>query len=512
MSGNETHFWESAGFRLALDASPLGMLLIDRSGRIISENSAATELFGGELLGLRVEDLLPKEMAQRHVGLREGFHKAPSRRAMGVGRDLHAVRRDGSRFPVEIGLNPFTEGEQTYVLASISDISVRVSQHQVREKQMAQAMESQRLRSLGLMAGGIAHDFNNLLVGILGNASFAAQLIENDHPAMECLDDLQLAAERASDLARQMLAYSGKGRFVVRPLDVADLLSETRLLLRSQVPSHVRVQYKLPEGMALVQADAAQLQQVFSNLVTNAIQAIDKEEGLVRVQCGEVVVDASYLDQMGAGDLSAGRYVFIEVSDNGSGMNTKVVAQIFEPFFTTKSNGHGLGLSAVQGIVKGHQGAIAVYSEPGLGTTFRVLLPALDAGEPRKDEPITKGRVLIVDDDNIVRGLAKRVLKHAGYDVIEASNGHEAVEVFKATANIDVVLMDLTMPRMGGQEALGLLRSLDKELQVILSSGFNEQDAISDLRRDAQTRFLQKPYNAKALAAIVGRAIAGEEE
>lgn len=368
--------------------------------------------------------------------------------------------------------------------------------------------QTQKLESLGVLAGGIAHDFNNLLTGILGHASLLRLDAACPPSLREHADHIELAAERAADLCKQMLAYSGRGRFAIQRLDLDDLVRATTQLIKLSLAKSTTLKLELGTRGSVVEADATQLQQVVMNLVLNASEACEAQAGVVTLTTGEATLTQEELqDAFSAGERRPGRYVFLEVHDTGSGMSAETQAKIFDPFFSTKFTGRGLGLSAVLGIVRGHSGAIRVHSEPGVGTRFRVLFPAAD-GQPQPTVPASRapafesaGRVLVVDDEEVVVQVASRILSTLGFSVVTASNGREAIDVFRAASEpFAVVLMDLTMPVLDGFAAFAELRRLDPRLPVVLMSGYNEQDAVARFAGSGLAGFVQKPFTAPLLS------------
>jgi PAS domain S-box-containing protein len=389
-----------------------------------------------------------------------------------------------------------------------------------RKRAEEQMRHVQKLESLGVLAGGIAHDFNNLLMSMLGNADLALHSMADAHPARDFVHNIVAASQRAAELCRQMLAYAGKGRFVLERLDFSQVVQEMAQILQVSVGKNVTLRYQLAAGLPHVEADASQVRQVVMNLITNASDAVGETPGIVTVVTGSMMCDREYLTGLFPDDeLSEGRYVFLEVADTGVGMDEATRERIFDPFFTTKFIGRGLGLAAVLGIVRGHRGAIKVYSEPGQGTTFKALFPTVEgeAERPKKNE-IEKpgwagsGRILLVDDEAEVRQVAGHMLRHIGFDVVEAVDGREAVDRFREDpAGVDCVLLDLTMPRMGGEEAFRELRRIRRNVRVILSSGYNEQEVTQRFAGKGHAGFVQKPYTlARLLEAL--RALLGEKE
>jgi signal transduction histidine kinase len=379
--------------------------------------------------------------------------------------------------------------------------------------------QKQKLESLGILAGGVAHDFNNLLTGILGNASLALDTLPPRSPAVSMIEQVIEASERAAHLTRQMLAYAGKGRFLVERVDLSVLVQEISHLIKSSIPQNATIRLDLADGLPCVEGDSSQLQQLIMNLVINAAEAIPEERsGSVAVRTRAQHVDESYLSQLGgAGEITPGEYVELEVHDNGVGMDDETLRRIFDPFFTTKFAGRGLGLAATEGIVRGHKGLLKVYSAPGRGSTFKVLFPAMAADKspvevapavPRRPAP-RSGTVLVIDDEEVVRRAAKAALERAGYDIFLAEDGTEGLRLFEALAGkVAVVLLDLTMPGMGSEEVLRRLQAVSPQARVILSSGYNEAEVMQSFTGKGLAGFLQKPYTAAALIDQVNRALA----
>ncbi len=397
---------------------------------------------------------------------------------------------------------------------TLREWELRVSHKKAEEDRReleAQMQRVQKLESLGILAGGIAHDFNNILMSILGNAELALLDLPADSPARPCIEDIGVAGRRAAGLTQQMLAYSGKGRFEIEPLDLNEIVREIVHLLESSVPKRVSLRLPLNTGLPLTRADAAQLQQVILNLVSNAAESFaDHQNGEITVSTQarfytEEELQASQLPEL----LPQGKYVALRVSDTGSGMTKEVLDQLFDPFFTTKFPGRGLGMSAVLGIVRGHKGAILVDSVPEQGTTVQVLFPALEPSlSPTCTIPLTgntapaakTGLILFVDDEEPVQDIGRRALTRLGYEVITASDGVEALEHFKERGkDILCTILDLSMPRMDGEQTLHELRRLQKDCRVILSSGFAVQELASRFTGETVDAFIEKPYSISTL-------------
>jgi two-component system cell cycle sensor histidine kinase/response regulator CckA len=402
--------------------------------------------------------------------------------------------------------NKMLEDDRGRIIGTLSsgqDItdSLRIEQEQRRLE--AQIRHTQKLESLGVLAGGIAHDFNNILQVIIGNVTLAEDHVSQISPARENLDEIGRAARRASDLCHQMLAYSGKGKFVVEAVDLNAIVREMTHMLEISISKKAELRFDLADVLPAVEADPTQLRQVILNLITNASESLEDRSGVISIatsaeDCDRPDLGGTFL----APDLPVGRYVCLKVADTGCGMDEATCEKIFEPFFSTKFAGRGLGLAAVLGIVRGHRGTIHVDSTPGRGTTFRVLLPASE----RPAAPITlqaatsrgwqgSGLVLLVDDEVAIRELGRRMLERVGMQVLLAADGRKALEIFRARSReIACVVLDLTMPRLGGEEVLQDMRRIREDVKVILCSGYNEQDITQRFLGQGLAGFLQKPY------------------
>jgi len=402
------------------------------------------------------------------------------------------------------------DGQPIRVVGTYANITERKRSEEEQRRLRRQMEHTQRLESLGVLAGGIAHDFNNLLTAIMGNVALARAEEGPLTPRDDYLMRAEASSRRAAELCRQMLAYSGKGRFVVRPVDMSELVREMVHLLELSVAKSTTLNVDLEPGLPLVDADAAQLQQVVMNLVINSAEAIGEGNGAITLTTRAIEVSRAETARCPFDlELEPGPYVSLVVTDTGCGMDAETKKRIFDPFFSTKVTGRGLGMSAVLGIIHGHRGALRLESEPGRGTIFEMVVPAsttvaeaVTITSPPATEWRGSGTVLVVDDEPAVRLVATRILSHAGFQVVTAGDGVEGVEQFRAhQGEIVAVLLDMTMPRMGGAETFRALREIAPSVKVILTSGHDEQQMIGRFTGQGLAGFIQKPYTPRGLRA-----------
>jgi len=407
------------------------------------------------------------------------------------------------------------------LLATLASAIVEARYKSFLESQrMDQLRQAQRLESIGILAGGVAHDFNNLLTGVLVNAKLILDDVPPDHPARTRAEEIAEAAQRAAGLTRQLLAYSGKGTFDIQRIDLSALVRDTSELTRLSIPKNVSLELELAEALPAINADASQIQQIIMNLVINGAEAITMEkQGSVVMRTGIEDIDEQFIQRTLISDVEPGRYVFLEVQDTGYGMDAPTLARIFDPFFTTKFTGRGLGLAAVLGIIRGHKGTVQVQTAPGEGTTFKVLFPASDSTtippRPKLEMGTLRGSgtILVVDDEAIVRKVAQAALEQSGYTVISADSGEAAIDLFrKATDEIAIVLLDMTMPGLSGYETFLELKRARPAVKVLLSSGYNEMETTQRFAGQRLAGFLQKPYTAAALGEKIREVLTSIDE
>jgi signal transduction histidine kinase/CheY-like chemotaxis protein len=406
----------------------------------------------------------------------------------------------------------------TLRIAVEAAIHTRNRQYELRDymqelvRQQERLRQSQKMESIGILAGGVAHDFNNILTGVLGNTSLALEALPAGSPNRVLLQQVVQSSERAAHLTRQLLAYAGKGRFIIESLDLSQQVREISALIQTSIPSAVQLRFDLADRLPSIDADASQVQQIIMNLVINGAEAIPVgQSGTVTITTGVHEVDEAYLrTTLLDSPIPEGTYVMLEVHDTGIGMDQETQSRIFDPFFTTKFTGRGLGLAAVMGIVRGHHGTLKIYSTPGRGSTFKVLLPAskssVQEAKPQSDAtlPASSGTVMVIDDESVVRQVAKTTLERFGYSVIVCEDGPTAIRRFRTmAAEISAVLLDMSMPAMSGEETFRHLRTIRPDVKVILSSGYNEVEVMSRFAGKGLAGFIQKPYTAARLGEMV---------
>lgn len=513
-----------------LDAAPDAVLGVGADGRIVLVNAQVERLFGyrrDELIGQPVEILVPTQARSVHPGHRERYVAAPDpgTRQMGAGMQLMARRKDGTEFPAEISVSSLETDEGLLVSAAVRDVSERIEAQAERERLKAVAErerlerrlhQSQRLESLGQLAGGVAHDFNNLLAVILNYTSFIAENLAappegDDHDRREAvrrdLEQVQRAAERATRLTRQLLAFAR--REVVRPelLSLNNVIGEMEQLLRQTIGEHVELATSLSPGLSGIMADPGQIEQVLVNLAVNARDAMPSG-GELKIDTQNLWTDEEYNARRPG--VEVGPHVRLRVSDTGVGMERDVAARAFEPFFSKKAKGEGsgLGLATVYGIVTQAGGDAELYSEPGIGTTFIAMFPAAHESAARVEEPAdapSAGRgetVLVVEDEEAIREVTRRILTRNGYTVITAAAGSEALALAAEHAgDIHLLVTDVVMPQMLGKEVAERVRSIRPEIRVLFMSGYARPVLASKGTLDPGVTLLEKPFTEAALLA-----------
>ncbi|GFO62893.1 response regulator [Geomonas paludis] len=501
-------------FESLMRYSPMGIRIFDGdSGQCILLNQATAEIAGGQVEAMQEQNFRTLRSWQES-GLLVVAEKVLEDGVARV-RDVDLTTSFGRQVAMSYSLSRLLMKDKKHLLVVGRDVTDERRLAQEKTQMEAQILHVQKLESLGVLAGGIAHDFNNILMAIMGNAELALLRLPQESPVRTNLHNIEKSSQRAADLAQQMLAYSGKGSFVIEVLDVNAIITEMSHMLEVSISKKAEMRLELAGDLPLLEVDATQIRQVIMNLVINASEAIGDRSGVILVRTGTSTLDAAALSRLWLTDrLQEGLYVYVEVADDGCGMDRDTLDKIFDPFFTTKFTGRGLGMAAVLGIVRGHRGTIEVHSEPGQGSVFRVYLPAYQATElrpPARQQhtgvaACGSGTVLLVDDEEAIRSLGREMLESLGYSVLTAEDGSAAVEIFQQRGDeVDCVILDLTMPHMDGEQALQLLRALDPQVQVILSSGYSEQEITERFTGRGLAGFIQKPYRLADLGQKLQR-------
>ena len=498
--------------RLIYDLSAIGIVEVDDKDNLTKFNAAFQQMFGysaGELEKMTFLDITHPDDVE--VSL-EQMKQLKTKKRDSFKLEKRYLRKDGSPVWGRLSVSSIRDSQGSYLrsIAMLEDVTERKAAEVEHERMQRDLFQTQKLESLGVLAGGIAHDFNNLLTAIAGYARVATEQVGEDSQARDSLEQIILASDRAAGLTGEILAFSGRASFESRDVNLSEHVRELERLLTATISKKVTVQLELCDDLPLIEADPAQIQQVLMNLILNGAESCGDDPGLVVVRTGAISVSGREARQlMTIDEMKPGHYVFLEVRDSGSGMDEETKAKIFDPFFTTKFTGRGLGLSSLLGIVRGHGGSLKVDSAPGQGTLFKIFLPASDRIPGARPEPSAldlsgKGLLLIVDDEPLVSRLAKRVLEGYGYTVVTAENGREALGIFDERAKeIDLVLLDMTMPEMNGHETFQAMKAISPDVLAVLSSGYTESDVTGQFSEVGLAGFIQKPYTPRALAAKV---------
>jgi signal transduction histidine kinase len=426
-----------------------------------------------------------------------------------ISLEATGVRQDESTFPVEIISHPINYQGKTAQISGYRDITSR-KQAEEAEK------HAQKLESLSIMAGGLAHDFNNLLVAMMNQVAIAKARLNPDHASHDNLDKAFQATETAALLTRQLLAYTGQGHFEVKGLHLNQLITQNLQLFQEALPANITFHTNLDEPLPHIQADSAQIQQIIMNLLLNAAEAIGTQEGTITITTTPYQLTASPIVQWQLVNerVTVGSYVLLEMVDTGRGMDEATLNRIFDPFYSTKGTGRGLGLAAVLGIVRGHNGSLRAESQAGEGTSFQFLFPAGDAEQPDEEtaeSPAQPRRdtVLIIDDEKQVREAISDILDLKEIPSLAAANGQNGVALYEAQQEkIGLVILDLSMPGMSGIETFEALREFDPSAKIILSSGYTEGEVLQKMAGTRPTGFLQKPYRLETVLNTVEKFLA----
>jgi PAS domain S-box-containing protein len=515
-------------FRSLIQNSSDIIVMLDRNGLIIYESPSVESILQyrpGHLMGRTPLDFI--HPADREV-VTASLNKVYEGTNLGIPAEFRFRRADGTWIDLEaLGKNLLDFPGINGIVITARDVTDRKKSERSRLEMERRLLHAQKLESLGVMAGGIAHDFNNLLMAILGNLDLALLDLSEVSRSRPFISQALLAARRAADLTNQMLAYSGKGTFDLKTFGMSELVEEMARLLKASISKTVTLSLQLDKNLPMIMADPGQIQQIAMNLIVNAAEAIGGDPGIVTITTGLKECDEKYfLDSRLKEKPPEGDYVFLEVKDTGCGMDKETQERLFDPFFTTKFTGRGLGMAAVLGIVSGHKGAILVESERGRGTTIRVLFPAADKSESLAEEekepaagvsetelgPSSQGMILVVDDEEMVLELCKDMVECFGFIALTAADGEHAVEVFQRHADkIDCVILDLTMPNKDGMATFNELRDIRSDVQVIISTGYDEHEVTQRFKGKGLAGFIKKPYQLDKLKKELQRVLKNKE-
>ncbi|MEW6305912.1 MAG: PAS domain S-box protein [Verrucomicrobiota bacterium] len=504
-------------FRRVWENSQDGMRITDAEGGIVMVNDAYCRMAGHsreELVGRPFAMIYTDSSANLRVAkYRERF----TARSFEPHFQREVTLRDGRRIWFEI-TNTYldVEGEPPRLLSIFRDITDRKRAEAERLGIERKLQESRKFESIGVLAGGVAHDFNNLLTGILGYANLARQELPSTAQAHAYLGHIEKASLQAAGLCAQLLAYSGKGRFVMQRIDLSAVVRDALDIVEHQSPQSAEFKVELAAHLPPVSADAVQMRQVVINILVNSVEALENKDGAIRVATRTMTVTPEFLATgFRPDDVPPGEYVCLEIQDTGCGMDTSVLTRVFEPFFSTKFAGRGLGLAAVMGIVRGHKGALRVQSRKGAGSTFTLLFPIAEGPIETTAPPTpiegawrTSGTILIIDDEEDVRNVAAAIAQTCGLRAVLAGGGEEGVTRFQEMAGeIRLVLLDLAMPGMDGEQTFHELRRVRPDVRVLVVTGYGDQDMLNRLDKHNVLGFVQKPFRADVLRARLREAL-----
>jgi two-component system, cell cycle sensor histidine kinase and response regulator CckA len=504
-------------YRQLFDLLPYGGEVLDPEGFIIDCSASTAKMLGyprSELVGKHISEVFDESSSAIYKEKYPELLQGKSQRV-----EIKLLHKNGHAINILRAATPVidSDGRVSCILALNVDISQRIKAENERLDLERQVQHAQKLESLGVLAGGIAHDFNNLLMAILGNTDIAIHDISPLSPARESLLEIEKATKRAAELAKQMLAYSGKGSFIIESIDAGELVSEMMHLLEVSISKRISLKYNFADNLPSFNGDVTQIRQIIMNMITNASEAIGENTGTIALSTGAMICDQNYLNDVDnsfiiAEDdkLSEGLYVYFEVTDSGCGMDSNTFKKIFDPFFSTKFTGRGLGMSAVLGIIRGHKGFIRILTEVDKGSTFKVFLPAneFEIGDNRVSNDESRqdvdwsgsGTILIVDDEESIRAVGSRMLEKMGFNVLTAADGADGLRIFNEySQEIVCVLLDLTMPFMDGEEAFREMRRISPEVNVVLCSGYNELSATKRFKGKGLAGFINKPFTMALL-------------
>jgi PAS domain S-box-containing protein len=504
----------AARLKAVVETAVDGVILIDAQGLVLMFNPACEKLFkfkAEEIIGQNVKMLMPAPYRAEHDGYLNNFHRTRVRKIIGIGREVTGRRKDGSTFPMDLSVGEAIQDGESIFVGIIHDLTER-------KKTEEQLVQAQKMETVGQLSGGIAHDFNNLLTVIVGNSEFLSDQLKPRPDLRQLADDIGQAGERGAELTQRLLAFSR--RQTLRPIEINcnNLLESMHKLLRRALREDIEIKLDFDPDIPLAFADPAQLESAILNLGLNAQDAM-AGGGRLTITTAGASLDGQY--QRLHQDVRPGEYVLIAITDTGAGMPKDVLERVFEPFFTTKEvgKGSGLGLSMVYGFVKQSNGHVAIYSEPGLGTTVRMYLPAQQAqlskrapGRMHERRAMVGGAetVLVVEDDPFVRTYTVKCLQSLGYTVIAAVDGNDALQKLGTDVPIDLLFTDVVMPGgINGWELADLAQRSRPQLPVLLTSGYALETLIKHGRTSGESVVLTKPYRKVDLARRLREALKG---
>jgi PAS domain S-box-containing protein len=394
------------------------------------------------------------------------------------------------------------EGSVEKIIECAVDLTEQKAIEEEQRKLEAHLHQIQKYESLDLLAGSIAHNFNNILMGILGNLEIAINELPSKSSLTKNLKKAEKGTEHLAELTRLMLSYVGQGKGEIQSLDLAEVIKELNSMFKSSIPRKIKLEHKFSEESLIFNGDPFQVRQVIMNIVSNSVEALGKKRGIITISTGKMYCDNIFFRAPFDEDLPAGKYVFVEITDNGMGMDTETLKRVFDPFFTTRVKGRGMGMSAVLGIVRSHKGSVLLNSKPGIGTAVKVLFPEVEPYfRPKKKAAETivtwkgTGTILVVDDEKVVREVAKEMLNQIGFEVLLAANGFDALRIFKKhSKDITCVLLDMTMPKMDGEEAFQRMRQINPSIPVVIFSGHTVEDVKKRFQETIPSAFIPKPF------------------
>lgn len=496
-------------------------IFFSENGICIEQNKNAALMFGysdSEAIGRKATEwIVPEDREQVVLKMVSGSEDR---------YEVTALRKDGTTFPALIRARMMHYKGKDIRVTSLSDISVRKKAEGDRLNLERQLLHAQKLESLGVLSGGIAHDFNNLLQALLGNLDLALLKLPDDAAGIRNIHQAINAGKHAAKLTNMMLAYSGKGLFIIKELNLTELVEENAAMLEASISKSVSLDLDLDQTLPPIMADPGQLQQVIMNLITNASEAIGEQGGKIKLSTGVKEFDQAALNNSRLEEkLPAGRYIWLKVSDSGCGMDEDTLLKLFDPFFTTKFTGRGLGMSAVLGIIRAHRGGFLVESRLAVGTTIQALFPIADL--PQTELPdaaavssdsataVDHGRrlILVVDDEDMIRVVCVAMLEELGFEALSAATGEEALRIFSEQGDkIDLVLLDQVMPEMDGVTVFNQMRRIRPEIRVLLASGFSEQEVADRFKGLGLNGFIPKPFDLQQLSGVLRRVLEGDSD